>query len=194
MNKEIRAFGNISVRNSEAEESRIVEGYAVRFGEESQYIGFYETIDRSAITEDTIKGSDVFAKLNHNDNDILARSRYGEGSLTLELREDGLYYSFVAPNTRAGDELLEHIKRGEITSSSFAFTISQESGAEKWYRSQDDKLKRTIYKIDKLYDVSPVYEPAYPTTSCSARAEEVLLKEEEVTKVMDTLDNEIEAL
>lgn len=193
MDKEIRALGNISIRNSETEESRIVEGYAVRFGEESQFIGFYETIDRSAITEDTIKSSDVFAKLNHNDNDILARSRYGEGSLTLELREDGLYYSFVSPNTRAGDELLEHIRRGEITSSSFAFTISQESGAEKWYR-EDDTLKRTIYKIDKLYDVSPVYEPAYPTTSCSARGQEMVKTAEEVDKVLDNLSEEIDKM
>lgn len=189
MEKEIRAFGNIEIRAEN--ESRIVEGYAVRFNEESQNIGFYETIARGAITQETIDTSDVFAKLNHNNNDVLARSRNGKGTLSLELRDDGLYYMFESPHTRAGDELLEHIRRGEITASSFAFTIAEDENAEKWYRGENNSLKRTIYKIDKLYDVSPVYEPAYPTTSCSARSEEVKATIEEVDKAMDALDNEI---
>lgn len=49
MKKEIRTFGNIEVR-VDSDESRIVEGYAVRFNEESQNLGFYETIDKGAIT------------------------------------------------------------------------------------------------------------------------------------------------
>lgn len=167
---------------------------AVVFDSESQNLGFYETISRGAITDDTIKNSDVFAKLNHNDNDVLARSRYGVGTLFLELRDEGLYYMFEAPKTRAGDELLEHIKRGEITSSSFAFTISQEENAEKWYRGADNSLKRTIYKIDKLYDVSPVYEPAYLNTSCSTRGDEIKLKVEEIDKALNAINEEFEKM
>ena len=68
--------------------------------------------------------SDIYARLNHREDTVLARSRYGEGTLHLELRNDGLFYSFEAPHTAAGDELLEHIKRGEISTSSFAFTVS----------------------------------------------------------------------
>lgn len=193
MEKEIRLLGNVELR--EGEESRLVEGYAVRFNEESQNIGFFETIERGAISEDTIKSSDVFAKLNHQDESILARSRYGEGSLSLELREDGLFYSFEAPHTQKGDELLEHIRRGEITSSSFAFTVSQEKGSEKWYRDNSNNLKRTIYKIDRLFDVSPVFEPAYPTTSCAAaRFEDVQHTMEEVDAALELIKNEIENL
>lgn len=193
MKKEIRTFGNIEVR-VDSDESRIVEGYAVRFNEESKNLGFYETIDKGAITQDTINNSDVFAKLNHNDDSILARCRFGQGSLSLELREDGLYYMFESPHTQAGDELLEHIKRGEITSSSFAFTVSSKEKSERWYRDDNNTLKRTIYKIDKLYDVSPVYEPAYPTTTCSARANEIKATMEEVDKALDVTLNEIDKL
>lgn len=101
---------------------------------------------------------------------------------------------FESPHTQAGDELLEHIKRGEITSSSFAFTVSSEEKSERWYRDDNNTLKRTIYKIDKLYDVSPVYEPAYPTTTCSARANEIKATMEEVDKALDVTLNEIDKL
>lgn len=192
MEKETRNYGEIAMRAEQ--ESRIVEGYAVRFNEESQNLGFYEIIDRGAITQETINNSDIYARLNHDENSVLARSRYGKGSLTLELREDGLYYMFEAPNTNAGNELLEHIKRGEITSSSFAFTVSSAEKSERWYRDADNNLKRTIYNIDKLYDVSPVYEPAYPTTSCSARSEEIKATMQEVDAAMQLLENEINNL
>lgn len=44
--------------------------------------------------------------LNHNeDRGVLARSNKGEGSLTLEIDEIGLKYTFEAPNTALGDEL-----------------------------------------------------------------------------------------
>lgn len=176
MNKETR---NITVEIKSGEDTRTVEGYAIRFNEESQDLGFYETIDACAITQDTINNSDIFALLNHNENDVLARCNKGVGSLQLELRNDGLYYSFEAPHTAKGDELLEHIKRGEINTSSFAFSISAEDGAEKWYRDSENNLKRTIYKIYRLYDISPVYSAAYPTTSCSARGEEMVKNAEQ---------------
>ena len=182
-NKQYRAF-NGTVGTSE--DSRIVEGYAVRFNEPSQNMGFYETIERGAITEDVIKKSDIYARLNHREDTVLARSRYGEGTLSLELREDGLFYRFEAPHTQAGDELLEHIKRGEISTSSFAFTIANNSKAERWYK-EDGVMKRTVYKIDRLYDVSPTFEGAYLTTSCYSRSmgDEMAKQSEKVDKKMN---------
>lgn len=195
MEKQYRSF-NGTVDNSNAE-SRMVSGYAIRFNEESQNLGFYETIDRSALTQEVIDNSDIYAKLNHRDDAILARSRYGEGSLSLELREDGLFYCFESPNTQWGDELLEHIKRGEISTSSFAFTVSPEPKSERWYK-QDGTIKRTIYKIDRLFDVSPTFEGAYLTTSCTARnkevSDEIINKSAEIDKKMDDLAEEIKNL
>lgn len=159
-------------RNASIVEGRTVSGYAIRFDEESQNLGFYETIARGAVTEDTIKNSDIFARMDHRDDVVLARSRYGEGSLSLELREDGLFYSFEAPNTIWGDELLEHIRRGEISTSSFAFSLPDTKECQRWYKDENGRLCRTIYQISALYDVSPVFEPAYLTTSCSARSKE----------------------
>lgn len=153
---------------------RTVSGYAVRFETESVNMGFVEIIKRGAITEETIKTSDVFALLNHNENTVLARSNHGVGSLTLTVDNDGVYYEFEAPNTANGDELLEHIKRGEISQSSFAFTVSNEDGAETWTKRSDGVIVRQINKIARLYDISPVYQPAYESTTCSKRALEKL--------------------
>jgi HK97 family phage prohead protease/HK97 family phage major capsid protein len=161
---------------------RTVSGYAVRFETESVNMGFVEIIKRGAITEETIKTSDVFALLNHNENTVLARSNHGVGSLTLTVDNDGVYYEFEAPNTANGDELLEHIKRGEISQSSFAFTVSNEDGAETWTKRSDGVIVRQINKIARLYDISPVYQPAYTETTCSRRA---LEKISELNKDME---------
>ena len=167
MNKNIqyRNF-NIEYRVDDTtnSDSRTVEGYGSVFETPSADLGFIETISRSAITEDTIKNSDVFATLNHDDDKILARSRYGEGSLELSVDEKGLRYRFEAPKTNLGDELLEHLNRREITSSSFAFTV-----ADDIWEKRDGQIYRTITKIDRIYDVSPVFEPAYPAAECHHR-------------------------
>ena len=193
MDKQYRSFNGTI--NPISEESRIVEGYAVRFNEPSQNIGFYETIDRGAITEDTIKQSDIYARLNHREDTVLARSRYGEGTLQLTLTDEGLFYRFEAPHTAAGDELLEHIKRGEISTSSFAFSVSDDNKSERWFK-EDGKMKRTVYKIERLYDVSPTFEGAYLTTSCYSRDKGKAMEElsQKVDKKMDWLKQELDRL
>lgn len=169
-----------------SQESRRVEGYAVVFDSPSENMGFIETIKRGAITDETIKNSDVFARFNHDDNKILARSKYGAGSLSLTVDDIGVRYSFEAPKTALGDELLEYLHRGDITSSSFAFTISPEENSQRWYK-KDGQLYREIYKIDRLFDIAPVWVPAYEATTCSARCLEMVEK-------FQKLDNEYNAM
>ena len=43
----------------------------------------------------------------------------------------------------------------------------------------DGTITRTIRKIDRLYDSSPVWSAAYPSTSCSCRAFDEFKKAEE---------------
>lgn len=113
-------------------ESRKVEGYAVVFQSESNDLGgFKEVIDSRAL-DGIIEKSDVLCLLNHNeDKGVLARSNKGTGSLTLEVDEKGLKYSFEAPNTALGDEVLEGIRRGDISASSFAFTVESDQWEKK---------------------------------------------------------------
>lgn len=155
--KELRNF-NLEVR---ATSTRQVEGYALVFNKESNDLGgFTEVIEPTAL-ENVLEKSDILCLLNHNeDRGVLARSQYGKGSLSLEIDNTGLKYRFEAPNTALGDELLEGLKRGDISTSSFAFTIEKDTWSKK-----DGKYLRTINKFKQLFDVSPVYRPAYNDTS-----------------------------
>ena len=161
------------VRKAEDDpESRRVIGYAAVFGSSSlplmdwDHGEFEEVIDRNAF-DGVIEQSDVFAVLNHdNSRGVLGRSVNGTGSLSLSVDDHGLRYEFDAPRTALGDELLEGLRRGDITASSFAFSVQD----ERWEEQEDKTYKRTILKIGRLYDVSPVYNPAYPDTSVAQRS------------------------
>ena len=181
---------NIEIRKTQhiTSNERKVSGYAVLFNSQSEDIGFYETIEPSAIDEDTIKRSDIFAKFNHQDDIILARCKYGEGSLSLTIDDKGLFYSFEAPNNIWGDALLEHLRRNEITSSSFAFTVANDG--DKWEK-RNGIMYRTISKIDYLFDVSPVFQPAYASTTCTQRNLDNAKKIIEINEKLDEMEAEI---
>nr|DAW15025.1 MAG TPA: prohead serine protease [Caudoviricetes sp.] len=159
------------IRNSNNEitpilpESRTVSGYAIVFNSDSNDLGgFIERIDPTSL-DGVVEKSDVLCLLNHNeDRGVLARSNKGEGSLTLEIDEIGLKYTFEAPNTALGDELLEGLRRGDISTSSFAFTVGKDS----WSKLENGTYLRTINSINELFDVSPVYRAAYDATSVKA--------------------------
>lgn len=170
-NKEIRNYSEIRA----AADSRKVEGYAAVFESESLDLGgFTEVIARGAF-DDVIPQSDVFAYMNHDNNKVLARSNHGKGSLKLSLDEKGLRYEFEAPNTEVGNELLAFLRSEDMSESSFAFTVASDT----WTKTGDGKYLRTINKIDRLYDVSPVWRAAYgDATSVSCRSFEEFKEKE----------------
>jgi len=169
MEKVVRNLGEVNI----TKESRKVEGYALLFNTQSKFIGWYETIERGAITDEVINNSDVFALFNHDRNKVLARSEYGKGSLKLEIDEKGLKYSFDAPKTALGDELLEHLERGDIHQSSFAFMVDFGDDTMVKREYKDGDIYYTIKHIPVLLDVSPVWQPAYAETYVGKRAMEL---------------------
>lgn len=157
------------------------------FDVQSDGLPFYETIERGAL-DGVVERSDVFALLNHSlERGVLARSNKGKGSLSLTLDEKGLKYRFTIPDTAIGKELAENLRRGEIDSSSFGFTVEQ----DKWEKRDDGIWTRRIIKIAELFDVSPVYRAAYSATSVSLRgmeAAEAELQKQEQRAVAEYLD------
>ena len=129
-------------------ESRKIEGVAIVFNALSQDLnGFREQILPEAI-EGVIEQSDIFFLYNHtSERGFLARSKFGVGSLHTEVREDGVYFSFDAPKTALGDEVLEHLKRGDLNQCSFAFSVEK----DEWEKQTDGTYIRTIKKFNRLY-------------------------------------------
>lgn len=171
MDKEVR---NLTLEVRGIPESRTVEGYALVFNSESRDLGGFTEIIEPTALEGVLEKSDILCLLNHDESrGILARNNKGVGSLQLEVDEKGLKYRFDAPNTALGDELLEGLKRGDISTSSFAFTIAKDT-----WSKVDGKYVRAINQFKELFDVSPVYRPAYEATSVNTRGLEDLKKVE----------------
>lgn len=165
-NIEIRSFSI----NSDAE-SRHISGYSVVYHSLSVDLGgFREIIEPTAITTELINRSDVVMNYNHDDSLILARSRNGEGTLRLSTDERGLLFEFDMPNSALGDQVLESIRRGDISTCSFAFSLNPDASGERWTQDEENGVIRTITTIDGLYDCALVIHAAYPETSVSARS------------------------
>ena len=194
MEKEIRNLGNIQIRAVDGESSRHIEGYALMFDTQSEYIGFYETIERGAVTQEMVDACDVFATFNHDTNKIFARANMGKGSLKLTVDDIGLKYEFDAPNTALGDELIEYLKRGDIDKSSFAFYIDPDDDEAETWELKDGVYFRTIHKIASICDCSPVWQPAYQATSVSKRSLEKRDKLEAQRQAMISKDLDVKLL
>jgi HK97 family phage prohead protease len=165
-------------------ESRTVRGYAAVFGKRSENLGsddyqFFEVLESTAF--DDVLGDDVRALFNHDPSQILARSKDGNGTLRIGTDATGLWYEFDAPQTRAGDDLLESIRRGDVDQSSFGFSVSRDG--QKWEETgtPDGKtvVQRTISRVKRLFDVSPVTYPAYPDATVALRSLDEFRKESE---------------
>ena len=165
---EIRSVAEAPV----AGEGRTISGYAVVFGVESRVLWdwdgeFVEVIERGAIDEALINSSDVKALYNHDRDHLLARSTNGEGTLKLTLDDHGLRFEFEAPETTAGNDVLELVRRGDLKGCSFAFTAEAEN--IEYSKNGEERLRR-VKKLSGLYDVSVVVDPAYTQTSVDARS------------------------
>ena len=151
---------NIESRVEKNEDGKqIVFGHASVYDSRSEFMGFYEYIDKGAFTDDLIKRSDVRALINHDPNLVLARSKFGEGTLTLTPDEKGLAYAYELPETSYGKDLAINLKNGNISQSSFAFSVAKDG--DSWSTDEEGNDIRTIKKIDYLYDISSVTYPAY---------------------------------
>jgi hypothetical protein len=174
----IREIVNIrAVDLSDDNQDMIIEGQAIVFNQETvlfKYNGveYKEIIDGHAVDEADTR--ECFLKFNHDDNMVVARVK--QGSLELEIREDGLFIKAKLSNTTAGRDLYELVRSGIIDKMSFAFSIGEESFNE-------DTHTWTVRKIKKLYDVAAVAHPAYEQTDLYARrfedAEAIRLQEVE---------------
>ncbi len=180
---EIRSFGGNAA--PKIVDERTIEGYAVVFEQESQVIYnkqkrnfFIEVIKRGAITDELLQNCDIKALVENDRSRLLARSFKGKGSLELSVDDHGVKYRFVAPNTADGDYAVEMIRRGDVFGSSFAYLTNEGSNVE-YKRLENGLALRQVNKIDMLFDVSPVADPAYMGTEVSVRSLQEVLQEKE---------------
>lgn len=150
--------------DNQNEGKMLIEGKAVSFDDptvlfEYEGIEYKEIIAKGSFDEADL--NHAYLKYNHSNN-IMAMARYKNGTLKIDVRDDGVYIQAELANTSSGKDLYELVKRGDIDKMSFAFTIREESYDQKEHTW-------TVRKIDKLYDVAAVEVPAYENTELFAR-------------------------
>lgn len=170
-----RRYFASEVRSQKLDESNTdalptIEGYAAKFNSATK-IGWYYKYEEEILPGafDDVLNDDVRCLYNHDPNYVLARSVNGKGTLNLTVDAVGLKYSYVTPNRSFAEDLADAIDKGDVSQSSFAFEIAEET----WIVGDPEKGildKRQIKKFKTLYDVSPVTYPAYEDTEVAQRS------------------------
>jgi HK97 family phage prohead protease/HK97 family phage major capsid protein len=173
-NAEKRTMGTIEVREADSDDM-VLEGYAAVFNSETDLGHFREVIKPGAF--DDVMTNDVRALINHDPNLILGRTE--NGTLELSTDERGLKYRVKLGAQQYAKDFYESVKRGDISQSSFAFTIKDQS----W---NEERTVRSVDKVRQLLDVSPVTYPAYAAATVQARDQQLELDEAIAVAEADT--------
>lgn len=159
-NREIRMMDlKIEKRNEDNTPSYKVRGYAstfepyVLFSQDG--VDYSEQIDKHAFDDADL--SDVVFRFDH-EGKVYART--SAGTLKIFVDDHGLGNETDLSKTAAAREAFEEIAAGNYPKMSFAFTVSEDSYNQKTHT-------RTVLKVDKVFDISPVSFPANPGTELS---------------------------
>jgi HK97 family phage prohead protease len=140
-------------------------GYAAVFNSLSHDLGgFREIIQPGAFDRTLTEFPDVLALVEHDVSKPLGRTL--PGTLKLTTDEHGLRVEITPPDTSAGRDIVESVRRGDVAGMSFQFRPFP--GGDSLDLSGPLPLR--ILKSVKLKEVSVVINPAYPDTEVHVRA------------------------
>jgi HK97 family phage prohead protease len=156
------------VRNGEASSDGMsFTGYAAVFNSPSEPLPFTEVIREGAFKRSLKSRNEIKLFMNHNTDVVLGSTRAG----TLKLSEDsrGLLAQAELPDTSAGRDLSVLMKRGDVSSMSFGFSVPPKG--DSW---SGDGATRELHQV-RLHEVSIVTGfPAYEATTASVRSLDIL--------------------
>jgi HK97 family phage prohead protease len=129
---------------------------------------FEEVITPGAFDYALSREYDIRCLFNHESELILGRTK--ADTCKVFVNADGnLEYTWIPDYENPTHmSVVRSIMRGDITQSSFAFTIKEQTWTDS--TKYGTMGKRTITMIDELFDVSPVTYPAYADTEADARS------------------------
>ena len=183
------AIGTMEVRAKD-DGKKMLRGYALKFDQRYDVGWFSESIAPGAL--DLADMRDVRALMNHDPNFVLGRTT--SGTLRLSMDETGLMYEIDLPDTQAARDLAVSVERGDITQSSWAFSVYSADSGERGETWENDYTVRTITRVGTIYDVSPVTYPANPDTSVAKRCADGMKETDEQKQILNQRATELQAL
>jgi hypothetical protein len=169
MKQEKRTFtGTVNYREDGEGMPKEIGGIAAVINSVTDLGYFEEVIMAGAFDNALSKDYDIRCLFNHEAELILGRTK--ANTCKVFVNADGnLEYTWVPDYENPTHmSVVRSIMRGDITQSSFAFTIKEQTWSES--TKYGTMGKRTIKVIEDLYDVSPVTYPAYEETEADARS------------------------
>ena len=164
-----RRFFEIEVRE---DDDKRLRGYAAVFydgtpaTEYELWDGVYERIDKGAFGKALrAKTPDTVALFNHNPSAILGRR--SAGTLKLEVDKRGLVYAVDLAETSIAGDVREHVRRGDLRGSSFAFVARKILWSKEKREGREVEIR--LVKEAEVYDVGPVTYPAYAGSTTALR-------------------------
>lgn len=150
----IRATKNIA-------NEHVIEGKAIVFNQQSEYMGFYEIIKPEAV--EGIDWSNTLLLYDHSFSNILAR--VDAKNLTINVNEDGVYFQATLNDSTLANDVYNDIKSGNVKGCSFGFNIAEDG--DTWDFTADGTPLHIITKIENIPELSLTPIPAYTQTSAS---------------------------
>ena len=169
MKQERRTFTGTVIARAEGEGMpKVIGGIAAVINSVTDLGYFEEVIEQGAFDNALSKEYDIRCLFNHEAELILGRTK--ASTCNVFVNGDGnLEYTWIPDYENPTHmSVVRSIMRGDITQSSFAFTIKEQSWSES--EKYGSMGKRSIRTIEDLYDVSPVTYPAYADTEADARS------------------------
>jgi len=144
------------VRELEGGDGMTFTGYAAVFNSPSAPLPFTERIKPGAFKRSLDARNDIKMLWNHDTGTILGSTR--AGTLTLEEDSIGLRVTANLPDTQAGRDAAYLIRRGDVDSMSFGFSVPK--NGDEWV-SESERVLNSV----RLHEISVVAFPAYPGTA-----------------------------
>lgn len=169
-------LSGITIREAAGEdEPTTIGGYGAVFFDEkdpagTQYelwAGVVERIMPGAFDDTLERGDDVVGLFNHQPNQVLGRRSADTMAVSVDKR--GLLYEIRIGDTSIARDVVEHIRRRDVTGSSIAFRVSDEEWVEQKNEDGSHLEIREIRAIE-LFDTGPVTFPAYAATTTGLRS------------------------
>ena len=171
------ASGNVEIRSVVAEVRMteqngkpVIRGYGLVYNKPSQIMTApngerFREIIRPGAASRALAEADLTVDMHHNREKILGRRSAGTARFGDD--EMGLWYEADLPDTSYARNLKVSCDRGDITGSSFVFSLFQD---DRWIEPDASGVWTRELTGIHIYNMGPVTDPAYLDTTAACRS------------------------